>query len=85
MVKKQSYLHLGTNQSGRVVFVKVSAYGEKPTKTVWDKFIRTVKGADTLHSLPVMLQNRQTKPFNKFKDAVANIILLDAIRREYSK
>ena len=82
---KQSYLHLGTDKNDKVIFVKVSACGEKPTYKVWLKFQRTVKGADTLHSIPVMLQDRQTKPFNKFKDAIVNDMLIRAIVREYSK
>ena len=82
---KQSYLHLGTDKNDKVIFVKVSAYGEKSTYKVWLKFQRTVKGADTLHSIPVMLQNRQTKHFSKFKDATVNDMFLRAIASEYSK
>lgn len=82
---KQSYLHLGTDSTGRVVFIKVTAYGEKPTKKAWDRFCITVKDNDTLYSIPVLLQNRQTKAFLKFRDAIVNDILLEAIRKEYSK
>ena len=82
---KRSYLHLGTDKNEKVIFVKVSAYGEKSTYKVWLKFQRTVKGADTLHSIPVMLQDRQTKPFKKFYGAIVNDIFLRAIASEYSK
>lgn len=82
---KQSYLHLGTDSTGRVVFVKVTAYGEKPTKKAWAKFCIAVKDNDTLYSVPVVLKNRQTKPFLKFKDAIVNDLLLESIRKEYSK
>ena len=82
---KQSYLHLGTDKNSKVIFVKVSAYGEKPTKNVWLKFQRYVKGADTLHSIPVMLHNRQSKHFSKFEGAIVNDMFLRAIVKEYSK